>query len=248
MANFNIGRWLKSVFNRSLHRQGYDIRRLTQLTPFDDLLYRQLKRNPDFRFIQIGANDGVSFDPIFEFSTRNGVTGIVVEPLADSYAQLQMNYSAYPRIRPLNVAIHRDLRYIDLYRIDPNFSGELPGWAIGIASLNPDHFQLGGGIPDEAICVERVPAITLQALFDDAGYSDLDLLQIDTEGYDLEIIRMIDFDQIKPAIIHFEHGLEQGIMDEQQFEECFRLLRGAGYYLMMEKFDAIAVQPELLPG
>lgn len=246
--SFNPGRWLKNTLNRQFHRHGYRMEKLTDMTAFDDLLYRRLKQNPDFCFIQIGANDGVSFDPVFEFATSNKVRGAVVEPLTDSYAELQLNYSAYPMIRALNVAVHRDQSHIDLYRIDPAYKGQLPDWAIGIASVNPDHFKPTGEIPDEAICVERVPAMNLQALLDEVGFAQLDLLQIDTEGYDFEILKMIDFNRLKPAIIHFEHGLQQNIMTEQQFEACFKLLRQAGYYLLMEKYDAIAVNPDLLPG
>ena len=130
--------------------------------------------------------------------------------LGDAFAQLQQNYSAYPGIRALNMAIHREHKHIDLYRVNPEYPGALPDWAIGIASVNPEHFKLGGDIPDEAICVERVPACSMDALIEEVGYSTLDLLQIDTEGYDLEILRMLDFQQLKPAIIHFEHGLQQG--------------------------------------
>ncbi len=244
----NFGRWLKDTLNRQLHSSGYRLRKLTDCTVFEDLLYRQLKQNPAFRFVQIGANDGVSFDPVFEFVTRNGVEGLVVEPLSDCFAKLEHNYRDYPRIAARNVAIHRGQKRISLYRVDPNYPGELPDWAIGIASVNPNHFKLGGGIPEPAIVEEQVPAVTLQDLFDQAGYSDVDLLQVDTEGYDYEILKMLGESQIRPVIVRFEHGLSQGAMDDSQFAECFALLRRAGYFVLMEKFDAIAVKPELLPG
>ena len=246
--NLNLGRWLKSVFNSSLRTHGYQMRKMTDLKVFDDLLYRRLRNNPGFCFVQIGANDGVSFDPIYDFVTQNNVSGLVVEPLADCFSRLEQNYRNHPRVRARNIAIHRSQNQIDLYRVNPDYHGTLPDWAVGIASVDPAHFKLGGDIPDEAIIVERVEAVTLQALLEEAGYTELDLLQIDTEGYDYEILQMLMQSSIRPAIIHFEHGLQQGIMDEQQFAECFRLLRAADYFILMEKFDVIAVKPELLPG
>ena len=33
----------------------------------------------------------------------------------------------------------------------------------------------------------------------------IDLLQIDAEGFDFEVIKMLDLRAMKPAIIHYEH-------------------------------------------
>jgi hypothetical protein len=68
----------------------------------------------------------------------------------------------------------------------------------------------------------------------------VDLLQVDTEGYDYEIIKMIDFDWYKPNIIHFEHGLVHGIMSWDHFMECLWVLYQQGYTVVVEWNDAIA--------
>ena len=43
------------------------------------------------------------------------------------------------------------------------------------------------------------------ALLAKHGVSRVDLLQIDTEGYDFEIIRMFDHAGVRPAVVRFEH-------------------------------------------
>ena len=58
----------------------------------------------------------------------------------------------------------------------------------------------------------------------------IDLLQIDVEGYDYEIIKMIDFERVKPLIIHFEHGH----LPIEQFEECLEVLIKQGYAISVE--------------
>ena len=93
---------------------------------------------------------------------------------------------------------------------------------------------------------ETVPAITLTALLDQHSVAQLDLLQVDTEGYDFEILQMIDFQRIKPAIIHFEHGLPAGTMSIEQFRCCTGRLMEHGYYIITEPYDAIAYQPGML--
>ncbi len=64
----------------------------------------------------------------------------------------------------------------------------------------------------------------------------IDLLVIDTVGFDFEILKMFPFDTIKPSIIHFEHSL---LSSEDQIS-CFRLLTILGYGLTQVSVDTIA--------
>ena len=83
-------------------------------------------------------------------------------------------------------------------------------------------------------------------LFAQNDVRKIDLLQIDTEGYDCEIIKMINFGRHKPAIIHFEHGLPSGAISLAEFKECAALLMDHGYYVITEPFDAIAYLPAMI--
>ncbi|MCC6487130.1 MAG: FkbM family methyltransferase [Candidatus Hydrogenedentes bacterium] len=62
-------------------------------------------------------------------------------------------------------------------------------------------------IPNIESLMERitVPTITIMGLLQKYSVERLDLLQLDTEGYDFELLKMLDFKAVKPAIIHFEH-------------------------------------------
>jgi len=75
--------------------------------------------------------------------------------------------------------------------------------------------------------VERVNSIPLDQLLRRHGLSSLDLLQIDVEGYDYEILKTLDFDQIRPLFINYERVL---LADTE--EECRQMLVGQGYVLM----------------
>lgn len=67
--------------------------------------------------------------------------------------------------------------------------------------------------------VERVNSIPLDQLLRRHGLSSLDLLQIDVEGYDYEILKTLDFDQIRPLFINYERVL---LADTE--EECRQML------------------------
>lgn len=231
--------------NATLRRFGYRVDRFDQADFFEPLLYKRLLRSPDFFFVQIGANDGVFADPIRNFVTRNHAAGLVVEPLKDFFEKLVLNYRDFPKVKPVNTALHATARSIQLHRVDPAKAGEAQNWAQGIASIREEHHRINA-VPDHVMMTETVPAITLTELLDQHAVSQLDLLQVDTEGYDFEIIQMIDFARIKPAIIHFEHGLPAGTMSLEQFKQCTGRLMDHGYYIITESYDAIAYQPGML--
>jgi hypothetical protein len=132
-----------------------------------------------------------------------------------------------------------------MYRVDPAKAPQLSDWAQGIGSIRRHHHVLAG-VPAEVMLMETVPCVTLEELLTQHAVDAVDLLQIDTEGYDAEILRMIDFDVCKPAIIHFEHGMPSGIMSAAEFKECAGLLIDNGYLIVTEQFDAVAYRPEML--
>ena len=84
--------------------------------------------------------------------------------------------------------------------------------------------------------------LTFDELVRQYDVEHIDLLQIDTEGYDAEIIKSIDFSKIKPSIIRFEHNLEAGKMDTTAFTDLTDLMHQHGYDIILETQDATAYQ------
>ena len=238
---------LKRIVRKFFLSRGYGIIRYEYFNFLELLLQACLKKNGNLFFIQIGANDGIRFDPIYEFvkSNRRKVGGIVLEPLRDFFEELKFNYGKCPNILPLNVAIHNSRKMISIYRVDPKRLDDMPDWYKGTASFNIDHFKLSGISPD-LIVKEEVECLSLNEMLDKYQVSKVDLLQIDAEGYDSEIILDIDFKIFKPLIIHFEHGLSTGIMAKEKFYAIHDVLHKNGYELWMEYNDATAYQKDIL--
>ena len=229
----------------ALGKAGFRVERFDQMNFLEPLLYRRLAKSPDFFFVQIGANDGVFHDPIRRFVTRNNVAGLAVEPLKDFFEKLAANYRDFPKVKPVNVAIHQSARTIAIHRVDPARAAQLGEWTKGIASFKESHHRINR-VPDDVMVCETVACVTMAELFQQHGVGHVDLLQIDTEGYDLEIIKMVDFGRIKPAIIHFEHGLPDQTMSLADFKECSARLMDHGYFILTEPYDATAYLPEMI--
>ena len=211
---------------------GYRIERLSRFRTEIDAL---LRRGSTLKFVQIGANDGVRFDDLYQVVTNARCSGLVVEPLPDMYQRLQQNYRDYPAIVPINVAIHEHVQAVPLYRLHADAVDRYAGWATGIASFDRDHLIRHGIDARDVVAVE-VPCEPLMLLLQRTGMLDADLMQVDTEGYDAQIIGMIDFKAFLPSLIKFEHKN----MSREVRAATLELLRRNGYRCTSEGADTVA--------
>jgi len=196
----------------------------------------------ELSFIQVGANDGVSFDNLFDYLQKTKIkNGIVIEPIPEYFQELQNNYSQFKNVKCLNYALHPTDNEVTLYKVDTQNLNLLPEWSKGIASILPGHHsQLG--IPTEYIIPEKVKCINFKKLFDKYADSSnhFNLLQIDTEGFDAEIIKMIDFKTIYFDVIKFESIN----LSEQDLSNTINLLLSSNYTIA-KGYDAIAINKKI---
>lgn len=246
----NVIEKLKNQIKSIFFSFGYRINRVDTVSCLEPLLYHRLEQTNDFFFVQIGANDGKLADPIYSFVTRNHdeLHGIAIEPMRDVFKELCETYKNYQNIQLLNIAIHNTLKEAILYKVDPKKASKLPCWVKGIASFNQQHHALSG-TPSDAIIPETVKCLPISELIDRYQIKSIDLLQIDTEGYDIEILSNFDFVRVKPAIIHFEHGLKNGISTMQNVQNIIDKLHSFGYEVIVEDYDitAFLISSVLLP-
>lgn len=228
-----------------LHKLGLRITRPGPYAIFDfeSFLCRHIEVHGTLSFVQIGANDGVMNDPIFKFiqNNKNRVSGFVLEPLPDIFSNLVTNYQAFPTIKPLNLAIHNTETEMLLYRVKPEHLSKVPAFAKGIASFDPNHWRKTSLVPDQDFMrSEIVKCISYSQLLKEYDIDEIDLLLIDTEGYDYEILMGMDFSDVKPRIIRFEHGLRDRVMPQSNFLEVVERLNSNGYQIIAESYDATA--------
>lgn len=228
---------------------GVVLERTAKSVSFDALLerrYRRARRDGlPFQFVQVGANDGVTHDPIRAFVTSRPVQGLVIEPQPDVFARLAENYRGYPAIRPLNLAVHATLSEVTLHRPDPSLNADHSG----IASFDPDRFALTArrtGLGSEQMVSVTVPAKPLMGLLAEESLERLDLLQIDAEGYDFEILETLDLSRCQPEIIRFEHGIYSGSGQRDALRTALLRFFDAGYAVAMERVDAVLWRQESL--
>jgi FkbM family methyltransferase len=205
---------------------------------FERILQKGFPPNSPFYFIQVGGLDGKSFDGLYDFVNKRRSKGIIIEPLPDYFLKLKENYAFNHEILLINKAVHPELDEVILYRTNPLIIEQLPDWAAGIASLDPEHYKKSG-IDPKHIITEKVPAAPLMNLIKEfVQENKADLFQCDVEGFDLETVKMIDFSLLKPSLIKFEYVN----LDKREINEAKSLLKKQGYFCFYQYPDIIAVQ------
>jgi FkbM family methyltransferase len=226
---------VRKLLNRLLAPTGYRIERVSRLQrELQSLLHRPSRR---LKFVQIGAHDGISFDGLYGFVTQHQCSGIVVEPLPDLFERLRANYADYPQIVPVNKAIHETAGALPLFRVSAAALARYPGWASGLASFDQSHL-IRHGIAPADITPQEVACVPLMTLLQETATLDADFMQIDTEGYDSAVLRMIDFARFRPHLIKYEHKT----MTASERAQHVASFEQHGYRSVAEGPDTIAYQ------
>jgi len=193
----------------------------------------------DFFFIQIGSNDGKTSDPLHKFITKYKWRGILIEPVPHLFKKLKSTYKNYNNLTFENVEIANKEGYKDFFRIKENNEPNNPDWYDQIGSFNKNIIlKHRDEIPnfDKYFIKEKIKCLTFQSLIKKNNVKKIDLLHIDAEGYDLEIIKTINFNEIKPRMILYEH-LHLSNLDKNS---CNELLKKEGYKLIVKYGDTFA--------
>jgi FkbM family methyltransferase len=186
-------------------------------------------------FVQIGANDGKMDDPLYPFlqddTIAEKLSGIFVEPQTEELQKLKHMYGERTSLLYEEAAITTE-ESITLYTVKPEYQEK--DWYRGVATVDPHRGHIGS-LPPEQIKTKEVRGTTLSTLLEKHNVNTVDVLLIDTEGYDYEILKMIDFSRIRPAIIECEIWH----LSHEERLQSMRLLQSAGYMTIPneEHFD-----------
>lgn len=219
---------------RKLGRGNYQTRKVFSSRR---LLERNFPKKSYFNFIQVGANDGVSFDNLYEFVVNRNSGGLVIEPIKEYFDRLVNNYVGFENIIKENKAVHPTEKKFFIYKVKEDAYDKYPDWAKGIASFNPNHHKaLNIETSDISVVLVRCDHL-MNIISQNVKNKEIDYFQVDTEGFDYEVIKMIDFKIIKPKILKFESIS----LSSEDIDSINDLLEKQDYYIFNEGNDTVAV-------
>lgn len=221
--------------------------------------YNQISKDLDQIFvIQVGANDGINHDPIHKYVKRDKWKGLLIEPQPDVFRyQLFPLYQRDEGIFMENIAISDKISLMDMYKI--SFTRER--WATGLTTFHKPTLQdkvdrgdvdtiakrKGIHVPskkEDYIDQVKVESKTFEFLRSKYQIKEVDVLQIDVEGFDFEVIKLYDLSQNKPKVIVFESRH----LGDQEYAEAEQYFTDNGFTIKRVKGDSVAVRNDFAFG
>lgn len=202
-------------------------------------------KNTNSFIVQIGSNDGVTGDPIYQLALKNDRSMVLlVEPVPYLFEKLKFNYPESKRFIFENVAINDGSKQT-FYFVNKNAVDELeklPHWYDQLGSFYKENILKHlDGVLESHIEEIDIDGISLTELFERNDVRSLDLLHIDTEGYDWKILSQLDLNKYKPTIILLEH---KHLRNEEKEEAIFLLNKG--YRIFQFNGDYLCLKKERL--
>lgn len=200
------------------------------------------RRKGTVSVVQIGANDGISNDPIHHLIKARGWSLLAVEPLPSAYARLVETYRSFPNVKCVCCAVAAHDGELTLYTLAASpFGGALEDH---LASFSLDvlkrHWRRVPHL-ESRIVPQPVRAVTLSTLIQQNNLDTVDMLQIDAEGFDYEIVKMAFAAGLRPPVLAFEWEH----LNQQAMWDCRCDLVAAGYRWLAVKGDIVAAHESL---
>lgn len=204
---------------------GYTLEKRCE-TKFDSVMHALVDRPHKPFILQIGAHDGVSNDPLHHHIVRSHLEGLLVEPQPAAFTALQRNYRGEPQLKFDSCLIDEADGVARFYVIAEN-SG-LPRNISQRASMSREVLlNCQSVVPDVAKHVRTVdvPKMSFDTLLTKHAVSRVDVLVMDTEGWDGKLLLAFDLARWRPGAVYFEH--QHLAFDE--YWKCLNYLVSNGY-------------------
>jgi FkbM family methyltransferase len=230
-------------------------RRLTRSSSLRDFYEAYFGSGKEAYVIQVGANDGIMCDPLRRYLVRSrdhNIRAVLIEPVPFYYTKLRNLYADYPNITVLNVACGASRYRAPLYFIEPGIADQMNGdgppnnWAHGQGSFDPNVVKYWiernrfrgedyvrnidkylGAIISEDVEIIRLSDVEM------SGRDENLLLVIDVQGFELDVIRGIDW-RHPPAYILLEDDLNKS-------GPIGKYLSSRGYFYLCGRNDKVFV-------
>ena len=189
----------------------------------------------DFGLVVIGAHFGVWLeDEISKYKDQNI---LLVEPVPYNIEILEEKYTKLSNIHICKNAIFSEKKTSNFYYVDEKSINKLgKHWASGIGSFDKNHILNHKSkrfkIEEKDIVKIEIDFITFKEMTEIFSIQSINKLQIDVEGAEYEILRSINFNNIKINSILFEAKHFDGTFKEgKKLIEIKDKLSNLGYIL-----------------
>jgi len=189
-------------------------------------------------------------DPCWPFIDRFGWSGVCVEPVPHIFERLAANYADLPQVQLVQAAISRSKRTfwyvenadfvtaqvgsLDRTRVVTALVnvGLVPGIEVHYPTAQPPTAPVDATRRPGTIASLDVECLTFAELAQRCGLDRIDLVNIDVEGFDWEVLEMIDLDrhQVSVAIVETGDNADEATMEQHLISHGFNLRAHFGIF------------------
>jgi FkbM family methyltransferase len=206
---------LKRIRRRLFERFGSDRYSRPSLGNLDRKLEKYLNYRNGF-FIEVGGNDGFNQSNTYYFERFRCWNGILVEAIPELYEECVKERA---RSKVFNCAlISDDYQDTHVTMIYSNLRSLVKGAQKSDENdikhaYDSKHLNNSGVKPYEI----NVPVRTLTSILDECNVQEIDLFSLDVEGYELNVLKGLDFNKYRPKYMlieaRFKDEIEEYISD-----------------------------------
>ena len=258
-----INLMIKKLISNILRKKGYNFVNINKVkvSSFKDrydsmyiLLFALQKKN--YKIIQVGANNGVTGDPVnhFVLDFNKSISYLGFEPQEEPYNELTNNYNNYNNFYLIKQCIGEEKKS-NFYCVNQKYQNLCikNGWKVttGVNSLIKENLlkrlnenNLNAKEYIESYEVQVLPlkkSIEMNYPNILRNFRNIDLLQVDAEGYDDQVIYNSSIEFFKPKYINFEYKN----LSKTNLENLLKYLKQNSYECLRWRYnDYLAVLKE----
>jgi FkbM family methyltransferase len=166
----------------------------------DQIIDKLLSYREKGFFLDIGAHDGVNFSNSFFFEESRNWSGICIEPVPKFFKILNEKRNSIN----LNICIadsEKEIEFVEVEGPASMLSGML-------TSESDNHFErIKNAIKNQggSYSIYKLNTLTVDSILKQYSVSTIDYLSIDVEGFELDILKTMNFDSYNVRIMTIEN-------------------------------------------
>jgi FkbM family methyltransferase len=170
-----------------------------------------MSNHKPLHILQVGANDGVLYDPIHNtLLRRSNVTATRIEPVVEYFDELRKNCASFAsRVELFNVCIGEKDGFVDFFL--PKRSRALQLGDKGHGSINPE----AAGRSRDALVSLKIPCKSFKSLMKEMRVPLADVYISDCEGYDIQLLRSLPIRELGIKVVFIEILQQSAISNEK---------------------------------